>query len=126
MRTWIALLLEVLTDTAGNMFLSRGMKQVGRVGRMRSRNWRKLIYRALSNPMLAIGFFSMTFNFLLFIALLSWADLSFVIPGTAVSYVTGIIGAKFFLKEQVTKERLMGSIVICIGVVLLSINSGVK
>ncbi len=52
--------------------------------------------------------------------LLSWSDLSFALPATALGSVVNTVGARFFLKENVTMGRWMGTLLICVGVSLLS------
>jgi drug/metabolite transporter (DMT)-like permease len=63
----------------------------------------------------AVGFFSL-------LALLSWADVSVVVPATALSYVTGACGAKFLLNEKVAPLRWAGVLLVCLGVALVSIS----
>ena len=126
MKIWLALFVEVLSNSAGNIFLTKGMKQVGEINPRDPKQWMRFGRRAMANPMLGLGLFCMTLNFFLFIALLSWADLSFVVPVTATSYILSVIGAQYILKENVTPARLIGSIFIGIGVALLALNSGAK
>jgi drug/metabolite transporter (DMT)-like permease len=54
--------------------------------------------------------------------LLSWADVSFAIPATALSYVVGALGARFLLHERVTGARWAGVALVCLGVALLSFS----
>jgi drug/metabolite transporter (DMT)-like permease len=56
------------------------------------------------------------------LALLSWADASLVVPATALSYVSGAFGAKFFLREKIEPVRWIGVILVCAGVALLSFS----
>jgi drug/metabolite transporter (DMT)-like permease len=48
--------------------------------------------------------------------------MSFVIPANALSYVTGAIGGKYFLGEQLTPSRWAGIGLISIGVALVCIR----
>jgi len=56
------------------------------------------------------------------LALLSWADVSVVVPATALSYVAGVFGAKFLLHEQVAPVRWAGVLLVSVGTALLSIG----
>jgi drug/metabolite transporter (DMT)-like permease len=49
---------------------------------------------------------------------LSWADISFVRPATALTYLFSMIGARLILRETFTKEKLMGITLIGMGIVL--------
>jgi bacterial/archaeal transporter family protein len=53
--------------------------------------------------------------------LLSWADLSFVIPATALTEPVNMLGTKFVLKEKVTKVRWISTVLICGGLILISL-----
>ena len=57
----------------------------------------------------ALAFFAL-------LALLSWADVSFVVPATALSYVVGAAGSALFLRERVTGVRWAGVLLVCLGV----------
>lgn len=120
MRIWLALIVLVLADSAGNLYLTRGMKQVGTVATLDPQELWQVLGRVLSNSHLKIGVLCMSITFFSFIALLSWADLSFVIPATALTEPVNMLGTKFVLKEKVTKVRWISTVLICIGLVLIS------
>ena len=124
MKTWLMVSLIVLSDSAGNVCVTRGMKQVGAVTSYRPRNLLGVARRALTNLMMGLGILFMAVAFFSFLAILSWADLSFVLPATAMGYVVSVIGARYILKENVTAARWIGTIIICLGVALISLNSG--
>jgi uncharacterized membrane protein len=52
-------------------------------------------------------------------ALLSLADLSFVLPLTATGYILSALLGKFFLGEQVSSERWLGTVLVFLGIVLV-------
>ena len=60
----------------------------------------------------ALAFFAL-------LALLSWADLSFVVPATALSYVVGATGSVLFLRERVNRTRWAGVLLVCLGVAVM-------
>jgi drug/metabolite transporter (DMT)-like permease len=53
-------------------------------------------------------------------ALLSWADLSYVLPVTSVGYVLVALAGKILLHEQISTRRWAGIILIMAGVALVS------
>ena len=63
----------------------------------------------------------MAVTFFSFLIVLSWADLSFVIPAKSMVYVVSTLGAKWLLKETVSWERWGGIFLVCLGVALVSI-----
>jgi uncharacterized membrane protein len=56
-------------------------------------------------------------------ALLSWADLSYVLPVTSLGYVASAIIGRFFLNEQITPTRWMGTALIVAGTILVGRGS---
>jgi len=124
MKIWYGVLLLVAADSAGNILISTGMKQVGEVGALRLREVIRIARRALTNPALGLGVLCMAVAFFSFLGLLAGADLSFVLPVTSLGYVVSVLGAKYILGEDVTVDRWIGTVLICAGVALISLNSG--
>jgi uncharacterized membrane protein len=122
-KIWLALLVLVLADSSGNLLLTRGMKQVGKVATLKPKELWQVLGRVVSNPLLRWGVFCMAVTFFMFIALLSWADLSFVLPATALTEPVNMLGTKFVLKEKVTKVRWISTVLICMGLILISLPS---
>jgi drug/metabolite transporter (DMT)-like permease len=54
--------------------------------------------------------------FFALLALLSWADVSFIVPATALNYVVGAAGSALFLRERVNRVRWAGVLLVCLGV----------
>ena len=96
---------------------------MGEVDTLQARQLLRLARRASSNPMIGLGVLCMTIAFFLFITLLSKADLSFILPETALGYPISLLGARYILKEKVTTARLIGTILVCIGVALVSFTN---
>ena len=119
MRTWLTVAGVVISDAMGNMALRRGMDQIGDVTSCRFREIPALVYRMIRNKMLGLGVLCIAAAFFLFMALLSWADLSFALPATALTSVVNTLGARVLLKENVTANRWVGIVLICGGAALL-------
>jgi drug/metabolite transporter (DMT)-like permease len=52
-------------------------------------------------------------------ALLSWADLTYVLPVTALGYVLTVLAGRVLLAEQVSGQRWAGTLMIVAGVSLV-------
>ena len=114
-KTPIFTAIVVLTNVLGNFSLSWGMRSVGHL-----LTWSPLRYiQALLNPWVAMGVSLLILWLLSHMALLSWADLSYVLPVTAIGYVLVAIVGKLFLHEQVTGPRWAGIALIVLGVALV-------
>jgi uncharacterized membrane protein len=75
---------------------------------------------AISNCYVVIGTLMMMAYFGLYAYALSKADISFVLPITAMSYLFVATLAKYFLHEPVSPARWIGAGVITIGVVIVA------
>jgi drug/metabolite transporter (DMT)-like permease len=121
MMTALMIAIVVLGGSAGDVFVTKGMKQIGEISTVRPRRLASIAIRVLANKNFLTGIFFMACSFFAFLAVLSWADLSFVLPATSLSFVITTFGAKFILKEKISRVRLAGTLLVCLGVALISL-----
>lgn len=119
--TAIVILIIVLSTSAGEVLIAKGMREVGEITTLRFAELVKIGWRILTNRYFFIGLVLMALSFFSFLAALSFADLSLVVPATAISFVIKTLGAKIFLKEKISRERLIGTVLVCLGVALISL-----
>ncbi|HEX4136065.1 MAG TPA: hypothetical protein VHY84_15735 [Bryobacteraceae bacterium] len=113
-KTRLFAVLTIVTNVAGNSFLTRGMRQLGDVG-----NSPLALIAALFHPWVALGVILLIAWTLTHMALLSWADLSYVMPVTAFSYVMTAFAARLFLSENISYARWIGIVLVTAGVTLV-------
>jgi drug/metabolite transporter (DMT)-like permease len=123
MLEFVLFVLIIVVGTAGELCLGRAMKETGELERFRPRAAARLLWRALRNKWIAIGVAMMALAFFSLLLLLSFEDVSFVVPVTALQYLVGALGGMFFLHERVDRQRWIGILVVCIGVTLVLIGS---
>jgi len=123
MTTAFLIALVVLGGSAGDVFITKGMKQLGEISTLNARRLLGIFGRAITNRYFLIGVFFMAVSYFSFLGALRLADLSLVLPATSVSFVITTIGARFFLKETISVMRWAGILLVCIGVALISIPS---
>jgi transporter family protein len=121
MKTVILIAVIVLADAAGDVLITRGMKQVGEVSTINPRVLLSIAHKVLMNKSFLSGILFFAVTFFSFLTVLSWADLSLVFPATSLVYVVSTLGAKFILKETVTFQRWAGILLVCLGVALVSL-----
>lgn len=119
MVTAIMVLVIVLSNSAGDLYITRGMKRVGEVSTLNPRVLLSIALQVLRNKEFLLGVFFLAVSFFSFLAVLSWADLSFVIPATSIVYAVSVIGARIFLHEEINRMRWAGTILVCMGVALV-------
>jgi len=115
-KTRIFTALVVLSNVLGNFSLTWGMRQVGRV--LTLSPWPYIA--ALFNPWVALGVSLLILWLISQMTLLSWADLSYVLPVTSVGYVLVALVGRFFLHEEITTGRWLGIGLIMMGVMLVT------
>jgi drug/metabolite transporter (DMT)-like permease len=118
LRTLVCLGILVMAGTAGDLALARAMKCVGHVDLTPACVWRGII-SGFCQTWLWVGVLLHLAAFLAFLALLSWTDVSVVVPASALSYITGVAGAKLFLRERIDHDRWVGVLLIAVGVALV-------
>jgi uncharacterized membrane protein len=79
--------------------------------------------RVMLNPFVAIGIVLLVLWLLMRMALMSWADLSFVLPVTSVGYVLSALLGRVFLHETVSVARWTGTVLIFAGAVLVGLTA---
>src|SRR5579883_1599025 len=111
-KTWVCAILVVCSNVFGNFFLKLGMP-----AELPS----PLAYiTVLFRPTVALGVALLIVWMLSRMALLSWADLSYVLPVTSIGYVLVAIVGRVLLNEQITNRRWAGIVLIMAGVALVS------
>jgi len=118
-KTWSVLLFFLALKAAGNSWMAWGMKQVPEKMSMDP----SLYLRAMLNPFVAMGVAALILALLTRMALLSLADLSYVLPVTAIGYVIAVFLGKVFLHETVSRQRWMGTVLIFAGALLVGSTS---
>lgn len=114
-KTRIFTAIVVATNVLGNSFLSRGMQSVGELVSLSPVPY----IRALLNPWVALGTSLLIVWLLSTMALLSWADLSYVLPVTSMAYVLVALVGRFVLHEAVSWAHWAGILLIMAGVSLV-------
>ncbi len=113
-RTHILTFIVIITNVAGNVLLSRGMHDTYVL------SWSPLpMLRAILNPWVIAGVIVLTGWMITNLALLSLADLSYVLPVTASAYILIAILGHFVLNERISLLRWAGIAVITGGVMLV-------
>jgi drug/metabolite transporter (DMT)-like permease len=118
-RIFFFLSIVVLAGTSGELLVAHAMKQAPRVQTFTPSAVTALLERAFRAAAMWIGLGLQALAFFALLALLSWADLSFVVPATALSYAVGAAGSALFLRERVDRTRWTGVLLVCLGVALM-------
>ncbi len=123
-KTVIVMFLAVSAGTVGDILLAKGMKEMGDISAMNLRGIMDAALRALTNPKLIFGTSMLAVFFFLWLAVLSWEDLSVALPMQALNYVLVAFLSQYFLGEVVSPLRWAGTVLVCIGVMMITKSGG--
>ena len=124
LKTLIVMLLAITSGAIGDIFLTQGMKSFGDISAMGLKQIFETVLKALTNWRLILGTAMQAVYFGLWLAVLSWEDLSVALPMQALSYIVVAFLAQWFLGEHVSGMRWAGISLVCAGVVLITRSSG--
>jgi len=116
---YLLVFISVAAMTAAQLFLKKGVLFIGQC----PLNFSDLIpffIKAFTNNYVISAVFLTILTALTWIVVVSRAQLTFVYPFMALSYVLVALFSLFILKEDVTLLRWLGIIAICLGVFLVS------
>ena len=118
LKTRVLTLVVILSNVLGNLALSLGMKASAAVAPAGLMTY----VRAFFSPMVLLGVSLLIVWLISRMALMSWMDLSVVLPITSIGYVLSALVGKFFLNEQISSKRWAGTLMIMAGIALVSLT----
>lgn len=121
LATWLFIFLLVGLNSTGDMLTAKAMRRVGDFAELRRKSGIFGVARAvLTEPWFYLGLMTMALSFFALLAALSLIDLSVVIPASAsLTFLSNLLGAKFFLKEHVSRRRWISGLLVLGGIMLL-------
>jgi drug/metabolite transporter (DMT)-like permease len=123
MRTFIVILIATVCAAIGEVLLSYGMRKNGEVDLSVPSQWIDLVLSVIRNPYVLAGVVLLAVFFFLYLASLSWDDISYIMPLTAMSFIFVALMAKFVLKEEVSWHRWAGTVLIVIGIAFVGLEN---
>jgi drug/metabolite transporter (DMT)-like permease len=115
LKTLALVLAVVLLNSVGNVFLAWGMRHIGTQVAVNPLDY----IRAMLNPFVASGIVLLILWLLTRMALLSWADLSFVLPLTGLGYILTAVFGKYILSENIPISHWLGTLLIFAGTAMV-------
>ncbi|MDZ7637423.1 MAG: hypothetical protein U5J83_04100 [Bryobacterales bacterium] len=119
-KTWLFTALVVFSSVAGNAFLSWGMKRAPVAVSVPI----PAFFHPFLSPFVWLGIALLIVWMLSRMTLLSWADLSFVVPVTSLGYVLNVAAGALVLGEAVDEKRWIGALLIVAGSALTGLTIG--
>jgi len=117
----IYILISVLTSTVGQLLLKKGMNDIGSVTLSMDRLFPTL-WQMATNLNVFVGLAIYLIGTVFWLAALSRVDLSYAYPFASLSYIIMLVASWMMFGERITLSRIIGTVVIGIGVLLIYRN----
>lgn len=115
----VVLLIGLVLEAVGVVFLSQGLHQIGEVKQISAGEIGRIIARGAGNSNILLGVLFEACFFGVLLYLLSQKDVSLIWPLTSLGFVITALAARFFRHEQVSALRWTGVAIIVIGAALV-------
>jgi drug/metabolite transporter (DMT)-like permease len=115
------ILISVLGSAVGQLLLKKGMNIMGPVT-LSLNQLPSVIWQMATNLHVFIGLVIYLVGTVFWLAALSRVDLSFAYPFASFNYIVMLVASWMMFDEKITLSRLLGTVVIGIGVFLISRN----
>ncbi len=123
-RVSIAMVIAAASAALGQIFVRRGMQQVGSLENYAPLAVMGYFWQALCNPYVIGGTVLNAVFYFLFLAALSWTEVTVALPMTAIEYGIAAVLAIVMLKENVSPIRWVGIALVVFGVILIARSGG--
>jgi drug/metabolite transporter (DMT)-like permease len=115
----VYILISVLLGAVGQILLKKGMSSMGpltlSLGQLGS-----ILWRMATNPFVVLGLGLYVCGTLFWLTALSRVDLSYAYPFASLSYIVMLTASWLLFNENITPMRVVGSMVVGLGVLLIS------
>ncbi len=115
----VYILVSVVAGAVGQIMLKKGMTTMGPLTLSFDQLF-NILWRIGTNPYVVIGLAIYVTGTVFWLAALSRVDLSYAYPFASLSYGVMLLAAWQLFKEDITPFRLVGTLVVCLGVFLIS------
>jgi drug/metabolite transporter (DMT)-like permease len=117
----VLILLDVLLNVTGQLSLKYGMSKIGNFSLSLSA-LPPVFLKAATNLSVLFGLFCYGLGFMVWLIVLSKAEVSYAYPLISLGYVLTALLAWVLFGEALNGNRLVGILIICLGVFLIARN----
>lgn len=122
MKDYLLLTFNVFLTVIGQILLKQGVTKVGEINNLKV--FLSKFTQIIWNPYVIGGISIYGFTTFVWLVILSRVKLSIAYPMLSLGYVIAIPCSRIFFKESIPVVRIIGAIIICIGVYLVAQGEG--
>lgn len=119
MNTLPLILCGVLLNASAQLLLKEGMNRIGQFAFNWANVW-PISLKISTNPFIIIGLGCYVLSVAFWLLVLSRADVSYAYPLVSIGYIVTTVAAMLFLHETVSLQRIIGIVIIMLGVYLVT------
>ena len=117
----VLILLDVILNVTGQLSLKHGMSKIGNFS-VSLATLPPVFFKAATNLSVLFGLFCYGLGFLVWLIVLSKAEVSYAYPLISLGYVFTAVLGWYLFGEALTEIRMVGIVIICLGVFLIARN----
>ncbi len=117
----VLIMLSVLLSVGGQLFMKSGMNSIGKINLLQIIQPTTL-FKLMLNPMIITGVGLYVMASVVWLVVLSKAELSYAYPMIGISYILTSTLAWIIFKENMTVFRFLGIVMILSGVYVISLK----
>ena len=115
----LLILSSVSLNAFAQLFIRKGMLKIGSVSLAFDQLF-NMVLAVFTNVYLLSGMFSYGISIILWMIVLSKVNVSLAYPFLSIGYIITTVLAYLFFNEPITFQKVLGIIIICIGVFVLT------
>lgn len=119
MKPWFLVFVSVFLGALGQVCMKKGMGYVGSVS-LRLPALFASLSRMASSPFVLLGICLYAVSTVFWLSVLSKWELSYAYPMISISYILVLVFSWLFFQEKFGMARVLGVVLICCGVFLVS------
>lgn len=106
----------------GQVLFKKSTNDIGVYALRGMKNQMRFIGNVLSKPNIWVGLVSMSVGMVVWLTALAQGELSIVFSMGSVQYVMILFLAHFFLGEKIDKMKLAGTLLVVVGIILITLS----
>jgi drug/metabolite transporter (DMT)-like permease len=119
MNNVLLILLSAILTATGQILFKYGMQRFSET-EFTYDSLPRLLWQILLSPSIICGFIAFGLGAVLWLFALAKAELSYAVPFASVTYILILLAGVFLFREPLTGVKVMGTLLIAAGVVLIS------
>lgn len=112
----VIVLIAGILSLAGQIFYKKSLNAI------RARKYLNFLKKALSSPLIWLGFVCIAVSLIVTLVALSLADLNIVYLLDSMSYILTLAAARIFLSEKIDRNKLTGTLFVVFGIILVAVS----